>query len=78
LDSNNWNVSKPTYEPYFERFLDLMKIKIEFVSESRFIYPTLYRIQRRIEAAIDYKGSRRKINSIDDHLTDLLFQHYMQ
>lgn len=52
LDYNNWSFVRPVYEPYFERFLDLMKVKIEFVSESRFIYPALYRIKIRMEDAI--------------------------
>lgn len=78
LDRDSWCFVRRNYEPYFERFLDLMKAKIESVSESRFIYPALYRVQCRLETAIYYKGSRTKIKGINEHLTDLLFQHYMQ
>jgi hypothetical protein len=53
-------------------------MKIEFVSESMLIYPSLYRIKDKLESALNYKGSRRRINNLDDHLSDLLYQHYIQ
>jgi hypothetical protein len=55
-----------------------MRIKIEFVAESRLLYPTLYNIQKRLEAALDYRGSRAKARRVDEHLADLLYNHYMQ
>ena len=58
--------------------LTFFKMKIEFVQYSRLIYPALYRVQSQLESKLDYKGSRRKINNLDDHLSDLLFQHYLQ
>jgi hypothetical protein len=44
----NMDFLKPIYQPFFERFLDLIKIKIEFISESRLVYPAIYRIQSRL------------------------------
>lgn len=66
------------YEPYFERFLDLIKIKIDPIYESKFIYAVLYSIRDSMQSAINYKSSQTKIYDIGGHVTDLLFQYYMQ
>lgn len=73
----NWDSLKTSFRPYFERFLDVIQIKIDFMSFSTLVYQTLYNIRRALEILMDYKGSRKKLN-LEDHLTDHLFQHYIQ
>ena len=42
------------------------------------IYPSLYKIKNKLELALNYKGSKKRINNLADPLPDLLYQHYMQ
>jgi hypothetical protein len=48
-----------------------MKMKIEFVSESILIYPYMYGIEDKLESSINFKGSRKRTNNLDEHFLDL-------
>jgi hypothetical protein len=55
----DWRANEIIYKPLFKRFLDLIKSKIDFMSEGKAVYSTIFQIQARLENRMDYFGTRR-------------------